>query len=77
MADATNVERKVALQDELAYVWKAIGQLPEKERQIMRMKYALEFPDDVIAERVGLSVNSIRKYISRARDHIKAMIYAE
>ncbi len=77
VADATNVERKVALQDELTYVWKAIGQLPEKERQIMRMKYALEFPDDVIAERVGLSVNSIRKYISRARDHIKAMIYAE
>ena len=43
----------------------------------MHMKYALEFPDTVIAERVGLSVNSIRKYISRARDHIKAMIYAE
>lgn len=77
VADTTNVERKVALEDELAYVWKAIGQLPEKEQQIMHMKYALEFPDTVIAERVGLSVNSIRKYISRARNHIKAMIYAE
>lgn len=77
IADTTNIESKVALEDELASVWKAIQQLPEMERKIMYMKYALELPDSVIAERVGLSVNSIRKYISRARSHIKAMIYSE
>ena len=68
---------KVELVDELARVWQAIRQLPEKEQQVMYLKYAVELPDEIIAERVGLSVNSIRKYISRAREHIKKMVYAE
>lgn len=77
IADKLKLEEKVLLEDELERVWKAIMQLPEKEQQIMRMKYAMEMPDDEIADKVGLSINSIRKYVSRAREHIKAIVYAE
>lgn len=76
-ADKLNLEEKVLLEDEVERVWKAIMQLPEKEQQILRMKYAMEMSDDEIADKVGLSVNSIRKYVSRAREHIKAIVYAE
>ena len=30
VADTTNVEKKVALEDELAYVWKAMGNCPKR-----------------------------------------------
>ena len=77
VSDGFDVEEKVVLEDELSRVWKAIKQLPTKEQQIMRMKYAMEMADDEIAKEVGRSANSIRKYVGRARDRIKAIVYAE
>lgn len=77
LSDETDIERKVVLEDELMQVWKAIMQLSTKEQQIMRMKYVLDMTDEEIARNVGLSANSIRKYVSRAREHIKAIVYAE
>lgn len=77
LSDNFDIEKKVELADELSRVWSAIRQLPEKEQQIMYLKYAMDMPDAIIAERVGLSENSIRKYISRAREHIRKMVYTE
>ena len=65
------------LEDELKRVWRAIAQLPVKEQQIMRMKYVMEMPDEKIAKEVGLAPSSIRKYIGRAREQIKAIVYTE
>ena len=72
--DFTN---KIVLEEELAAVMRAIRMLPEKEQQIMRMKFSQEMSDEAIAGEVGLSVNSIRKYVSRARNRIKAALYAD
>ena len=72
-----DLERKVFLREELASVCEAIDMLSPKERQVMRMKFFMNFSDEEIAGRVGISVNSIRSYISRARKKLKAMIYGE
>ena len=77
VADDFDVEKKVLLEDELKRVWHAIAQLPAKEQQIMRMKYVMEMPDEKIAKEVGLAPSSIRKYIGRAREQIKAIVYTE
>ena len=77
VADDFDVEKKVLLEDELKRVWRAIAQLPVKEQQIMRMKYVMEMPDEKIAKEVGLAPSSIRKYIGRAREQIKAIVYTE
>lgn len=77
VVDAFDVEKKVVLTDELARVWRAIDQLPEKEKQVMRLKYGRDLPDEQIAEIVGLSVSSVRKYVGRAREHVRKMIYEE
>ncbi|MBE5772316.1 MAG: sigma-70 family RNA polymerase sigma factor [Clostridiales bacterium] len=74
--DRQDIEKKIVLDEELDIVWEAISRLPEKEMLVMKMKFSLDLPDDVIADEVGLSVNSIPKYISRAREHIKEIIYA-
>ena len=77
VADDTDFERKIALKSELAMVWAAISRLPEKEQLIMQLKFSQGLSDAAIAERVDLSPSSIAKYISRARDRIKDMIYAD
>ena len=72
-----DLERKVFLREELASVCEAIDMLSPNERQVMRMKFFMNLSDEEIAGRVGISVNSIRSYISRARKKLKAMIYGE
>lgn len=75
--DGFNLEEKIVLEDELNRVLQAFRSLPEKEQHIMRMKYSLEMNDSEIATAVGLSTNSIRKYISRARKHLIDILYLE
>lgn len=71
------LEDRIALREELENVWRAIQMLPPKEQQIMQMKYQYELSDKDIAERVGLAESSIRKYISRARERIRSMVYVD
>lgn len=77
VADDADFERKIALKSELAMVWAAISRLPEKEQLIMQLKFSQGLSNESIAENVDLSPSSIAKYISRARDRIKDMIYAD
>lgn len=70
-----DVLQKIELKDELNAVLQAIEELPEKERMVMFLKYSVELKDTEIAEAVGLSPNSVRKYVSRARERIKSRIY--
>lgn len=69
------VSKRIELQEELNLVLQAIEELPAKERMIMLLKYSVGLENDEIAETVGMSTNSVRKYISRAREHIKSRIY--
>lgn len=77
ISDATDVQQEVALREEVADVWAAIGNLRYKEQRIMQLRYSRGMTDQEIAHKLGLSEESIRKYVSRARIHIKAMLRAE
>ena len=69
------VSKQIELREELGLVLQAIEGLSVKERMIMLLKYSVGLSDAEIAEAVGLSPNSVRKYISRAREHIKVRVY--
>lgn len=75
IASVDDMQAKIEINEELALVRAVIDTLPEKERLIMKMKFFHKLPDDVIAKKVGLSVHSIAKYVSRAREHIRKKIY--
>ena len=75
LSDGYDVEKRIELKDELSRVLQAIRELSEKEQTVMLLKYSLGLSDEEIAETVGLSPNSVRKYVSRAREHIKSRIY--
>lgn len=74
--DQFNIENQVIINDELARVKAALHQLPEKDQLILCMKFGSELPDTEIARQTGLSPNSISKYVSRAREKLKKILYA-
>ena len=75
--EGTSVERKVELREQVKAVLQALYTLPEKQREVMRLKFFYELKDEEIAQAVGLSVDSVRKYVSRARDKIGPIIYRD
>lgn len=72
-----NTERKIILSDELNCVRKAICTLPERERLAMQLKFELDRSEREIAEAMGISPDSVRRYINRGREHIRQIIYQE
>lgn len=52
----------------------AICALPEREKEIMLMKYFRELTDAEIAEETGLREVSVRVHLSRARKHLSGML---
>ena len=75
MADAESVEKKILLRDEIDRIKKALQELPERECDVLRLKYQKSLSDREIAEIVGLAESSVRKYVERARKHLKAAVY--
>lgn len=73
-SDDFDLEARFVMEDELEHVLSALNRLPEKERKVMLMKYAEDKKDEEIAEAAGLSPNSIRKYVSRARKRLVQMM---
>ena len=71
VASQESVEETVSLQDEIKRVIKAIHELPESERQVMYLKYSRNMENEDIASSLGLSPDSIRKYLSRGRNHVR------
>lgn len=75
VADKATVEGKVILREELHTVREAISQLSPNERDVLRLKFQQGKKDCEIAEVIGLSESSVRKYVVRARQHLKDAIY--
>ena len=73
--DQTSVEEKILLRDELNRVRLALRELPERERDVLRMRYQQGIPDREIALAIGVSESSVRKYVTRGRQHLKMAVY--
>ena len=52
----------------------AIAALPEREKEIMLMRYFRELTDEEIAAETGLRPVSVRVHISRARKHLAQLL---
>lgn len=75
--DEENTEQKLLLLEELRRVREAIYALPERERLAMRLKFDLDKSDTEIAEAMGISPESVRRSINRARARIRQIVYGE
>lgn len=73
--DHTSVEEKILLRDELNRIRQALRELPEKERDVLRMRYQQGLPDNEIAQVMGVAESSVRKFVMRGRQHLRMAVY--
>lgn len=69
--------QRIALQDEAKYLCDVISKLPERQRDLLYFKYVLELTDEKIAENLGITPQSVRQYLTRARRAARALAKEE
>lgn len=75
IAEPVSFDRKISVQQDIDMVKQAILALPERERETLHLKFFQHKNDDQIAEILGIAENSVRRYIMRGRNHLKAVLY--
>lgn len=65
--EADPLEEKLYMLCDYENLGHAIERLSERDRDLLYLKYVGELSDKEIAERLGIAVNNIRSYYSRAR----------
>jgi len=70
-----STEKKIVLSEELDQVREAIYGLPEREKMAMQLRFEMDMDEAEIAEVMGISADSVRKYINRGRERIRQMVY--
>lgn len=63
--------------EQMQMVEKAIDQLTDNEKFALRLKILEGLTDREIADRLGLAVSSVRKYVQRAKAHLCTIIQEE
>jgi len=66
MSDIPSPERQVIDREELFRLAEAIGQLPEKARLVFTMRRIDGLSQREVAEKIGISENTVEKHMSRA-----------
>lgn len=78
IADPAPQPEEVYLHAELcSEVAKSIAQLSDRDRLLLETKYLLEKTDEEISEEFGISVNSVRSILSRARKRTYRLLQKE
>lgn len=70
-----STETRINADAEIELVQKALQRLPEKYRTVLFLKYYQDRKDTEIAEAIGISESSVRKYVERARKQLKDLLY--
>lgn len=75
IAEPDGMMNRIVLHDELLATIRVIHTLSPKEQAVLRMKCLDGMSNDAISEATGLANESIRKYLSRAREKVRSAIY--
>lgn len=72
--DAARPEDGIMAQSGVERIKRAILQLPPREKEIMLMRYFREMKDEEIAKELGVRPGTVRVHLTRARDHLSALL---
>ncbi len=72
--ETASVEEQAISRLTVAEVKAAVSKLPESIRDVLRYKYLLELKDDEIAKTLGVSKNTVRVYLTRARRAVLKLV---
>ena len=65
---------RIELLEEYEALGMAMKLLPEKERDILYLKYNIELDDEKIGEIMGIKKDSVRQYLTRARRNARNLM---
>lgn len=71
--ETASVEERAIQKLTVAEVKEAFKKLPESLKEVLRYKYLLELKDSEIAKTLGVSKNTVRVYLTRARRAVLAL----
>lgn len=60
--------------EDLAYVWEAVKQLPEKYREVVHLFYQEGYATKEIAEILGRNESTVRSDLKRGRDKLRTIL---
>jgi RNA polymerase sigma-70 factor (ECF subfamily) len=64
-------QERIELREEYVRAGKAMELLPERERELLYQKYYLQYSDEAISSTMGIKKDSLRTYLSRARNMLR------
>jgi RNA polymerase sigma-70 factor (ECF subfamily) len=75
--DEVTQDQILSRREAMGLLWRAIQQLPEKDKDIILLRYQKELPIKDIARIVGKSENAVKLTLSRTRKNLAAHPYLE
>lgn len=73
-SDEVGAEDKLSLEADYDELRAALRLLPEKEKQLLMMKYHLNMSDEEIADVLGIKPQSVHVYVDRAKKLAKRIL---
>ena len=75
IGDLGTFDHKIEVQMEIDMVKQMITALPEREREVLKLKFFEGKETKQISEIMGVAENAVRRYIMRGRNALKAALY--
>lgn len=74
----TGDDRGVRTHDDAAaeqdLVWRSLGQLPDRQRQAVVLRYYEDLPEAEVAEILGVSVGTVKSQVSRGLEKLREIV---
>jgi RNA polymerase sigma-70 factor (ECF subfamily) len=69
--DSVSSVERLEISEEYEILGRVMKLLPERERDLLYLKYGLQYDDEVIGNLMGIKKDSVRQYLTRARRQAK------
>jgi RNA polymerase sigma-70 factor (ECF subfamily) len=63
-------------QETFSQLWKGMAELPSDDREILTLRYALDYDTEAIAERLSINASAVHMRLSRARQRLAERLKA-
>lgn len=73
----SDIVEKLVRQEELLALCDTLSHLPRNQKELLYFKYNIEMSNQEIAELLGISPDSVREYLTRARRSAKKLMEKE
>ena len=65
--DSLSAIERLEMDEEYKNLGRVIKLLPERERELLHLKYGMRYDDEAIGRLLGIKKDSVRQYLTRAR----------